>query len=44
MALTYGFYNAELKDGKYDRSYDAEDFGAMFNGIITDGVFCPLWS
>lgn len=39
MALTYGFYNAELKDGKYDRSYDAEDFGAMFNGIITDGVF-----
>ncbi len=22
MALTYGFYNAELKNGKYDRSYN----------------------
>lgn len=39
MALTYGFYNAELKNGKYDRSYNAEDFGAMFDGIISDGVF-----
>lgn len=34
MALSYGFYNS--LDG--DRKYDAEDFGRMFDGIITDGV------
>lgn len=33
--LTYGFYNSVNKD----RKYDAEQIGAMFNGIITDGVF-----
>lgn len=33
--LSYGFYNS--KGG--DRRYDAEQFGAMFNGLITDGVF-----
>ena len=38
MALTYGFYNAELVNGSYDRTYDAEDFGAMFDGLISDGV------
>ena len=35
MALTYGFYNAELVNGSYDRTYDAEDFGAMFDGLIS---------
>lgn len=39
MALTYGFYNAQLVNGAYDRTYDAEDFGAMFDGLISDGVF-----
>lgn len=39
MALEYGFYNAELKNGEFDRTYDAEDFGEIFDGIITDGVF-----
>lgn len=39
MALTYGFYNAELVNGEYDRTYDADDFGKMFDGLITDGVF-----
>lgn len=38
MALIYGFYNAKLVDGAYDRTYDAEDFGRMFDGIISDGV------
>lgn len=33
--LTCGFYNS--KGG--DRKYDAEQIGAMFNGLITDGVF-----
>lgn len=39
MALEYGFYNAELKNGEFDRTYDAEDFGEIFDGMITDGVF-----
>lgn len=39
MGLTYGFYNAELKNGEMDRTYDAEDFGRLFDGLITDGVF-----
>lgn len=38
MALRYGFYNAKLVDGAYDRAYDAEDFGRFFDGIISDGV------
>ena len=33
--LSSGFYNS--KGG--DRKYDAEQIGAMFNGLITDGVF-----
>lgn len=33
--LSFGFYNS--KGG--DRVYDAEQIGAMFNGLITDGVF-----
>ena len=35
MALNSGFFNS--LDG--DRKYDAEDFGKLFEGIITDGVF-----
>ena len=38
MALTYGFYNAELVNGSYDRTYDAEDFGAMFDGLDRKSV------
>lgn len=39
MGFKYGFYNAEYSNGVYDRTYDAEDFGSMFDGLITDGVF-----
>ena len=35
MALTFGFYNSI--DG--DRVYDALQFGQIFDGIITDGVY-----
>ena len=35
MALNSGFFNS--LNG--DRKYDAEDFGKLFEGIITDGVF-----
>lgn len=39
MPIEYGFYNAKLEDGEFDRAYDAEDFGQLFDGLITDGVF-----
>lgn len=35
MALTFGFYNAV--DG--DRKYQAAQFGEMWDGLITDGVY-----
>ncbi len=38
MAVTYGFYNSLNKD----RVYDAEQMSAIFDGIITDGVFSAI--
>lgn len=35
MSVSYGFFNAS----GHDRVYDADDFGRLFDGIITDGVF-----
>ena len=35
MPLSSGFYNSV----NGDRVYDAEQFGALFDGIISDGVF-----
>ena len=35
MAVTYGFYNSL----NHDRVYNAEQMSAIFDGIITDGVF-----
>lgn len=35
MAITSGFFNSVSGD----RRYNAEDFGRIFRGIITDGVF-----
>lgn len=35
MPVTYGFFNS--KNG--DRTYNAEEMGSLFGGIITDGVF-----
>lgn len=35
MAVTYGFYNSLNKD----RMYNAQQMSAIFDGIITDGVF-----
>lgn len=35
MALTYGFYNSVDSD----RTYDAQQMGQIFKGIITDGIF-----
>ena len=38
MAVTYGFYNSLNKD----RVYNAEQMSAIFNGVITDGVFASI--
>lgn len=39
----YGFFNAvATSDGKYDRSYLAEDFANYFASFITNGVFEEL--
>lgn len=35
MAFSYGFYNAV----NHDRRYDAVQFGQIFDGIISDGVY-----
>lgn len=35
MSFTYGFYNSIDED----RVYDAIQFGSIFDGIISDGVF-----
>lgn len=35
MSLTYGFYNSE----NGDRRYNASQLSSMFDGVITDGVF-----
>ena len=35
MSLTYGFYNSQ----NGDRRYDAEQMSGIFDGIITDGIF-----
>ena len=39
MAVISGFFNASEQSGKRDRVYSAEDFGAIFDGIISDGIF-----
>lgn len=40
MAFTFGFYNSLNND----RLYDANQFGALFDGIIQDGVFDNIGS
>lgn len=39
MAVSSGFFNASQSSGGRDRVYSAEDFGAIFDGIISDGIF-----
>lgn len=36
--LRYGFYNAEYKNGEYDRSYEAADFNYLLSMIYNEGV------
>ena len=40
MAVASGFFNANENDTQeLDRKYSSEDFGGLFDGVITDGVF-----
>ena len=40
--VTSGFFNGAIKDGKIDRTYDANDISSMFDGLITDGIFSSI--
>lgn len=40
MAVSCGFFNSvNNASGQPDRTYDAEDFGKLLDGLILDGVF-----
>ena len=40
MAVTSGFFDAKLNEfEELDRKYGSEQFGSLFDGVITDGVF-----
>lgn len=39
MAVISGFFNAHESGTLRDRVYSADDFGAIFDGVIKDGVF-----
>ena len=39
MALTSGFFKATLVNDQPDRKYGSEEFGSLFDGVITDGIF-----
>ena len=40
MAVTYGFFNAvQQPDGTYDRVYNSDQIGNMFEGLVTSGVY-----
>lgn len=40
MAVTSGFFEAQFDiNDNPDREYSAEQFGALFDGIISDGIF-----
>ena len=39
MAEYSGFFNAELVNGEYDRTYLAETFAKYFSLFVANGVF-----
>lgn len=38
MSVTYGFFNSV----NHDRQYDADQWSAIFNGVINDGIFANI--
>lgn len=39
MAVTSGFFNSQ----NHDRVYNAEDFGSLFDGVVSDGIFLTIY-
>ena len=39
MEISSGFFNAVEVNGVMDRTYNAEDFGNMLHGVISEGIF-----
>ena len=39
MPVSYGFFDGQYTDSKFDRLYTAGQISEMFNGVITDGVY-----
>ena len=37
-----GFFNALLKDGSYDRKYNADDYSNALSFVVGDGVVNTL--
>lgn len=38
MAIKSGFFNAFMRNGEYDRKYNADDYSRVFSAFIRDGV------
>lgn len=44
MAVTSGFFNANMVNDLPDRTYNAEQLSSIFDGIVTDGVLSAVGS
>lgn len=42
MSLTYGFFNANLVNGEYDRRYSADQLAEYFSSLIGNGVSAAI--
>ena len=42
MSVTYGFFNAELVNGDYDRKYTADQLAEYFASLIGNGVSAAI--
>ena len=42
MSLTYGFFNANLVNGEYDRKYSADQLAEYFSSLIGNGVSAAI--
>lgn len=42
MSVTYGFFNADLVDGDYDRKYTADQLAEFFNYLLGNGISASI--
>lgn len=42
MSVTYGFFNANLVEGDYDRKYTADQLAEFFSSLIRNGVSAAI--